>query len=218
MKRMLATACAAVLAASGSAAAQSGYAYDSYDRYSDPYDARYQDRYYDDDRYDAYDRYDRYPRDYDYDFAEVLRVDPLVHTRREPIRRSECWDEPVLVRDPVYARRDRDVAPAVLGAIVGGVLGNQFGSGHGRDATTLAGAALGYAAVRDSQRDRHGYYGDRVYRTHVERCAVRTDWRRDADVVAYDVTYRYNGQVYRTRTSYHPGDTIRVRVDVDAIP
>jgi uncharacterized protein YcfJ len=35
-------------------------------------------------------------------------------------------------------------------------------------------------------------------------------------VSAYDVTYEYAGQQYTTRTNYHPGDRIRVRVDVRA--
>ena len=36
----------------------------------------------------------------------------------------------------------------------------------------------------------------------------------DARVVGYDVTYEYMGRQFRTRTDHHPGDRIRVRVDV----
>ena len=35
-----------------------------------------------------------------------------------------------------------------------------------------------------------------------------------SNVTAYDVTYEYAGRQYVTRTDYHPGDHIRVRVDV----
>ena len=38
----------------------------------------------------------------------------------------------------------------------------------------------------------------------------------DRSVESYDVTYEYAGQQYITRTNYHPGDRIRVRVDVRA--
>ena len=31
---------------------------------------------------------------------------------------------------------------------------------------------------------------------------------------AYDVTYEYAGRTYTTRTNHHPGDRMRVRVDV----
>jgi uncharacterized protein YcfJ len=36
----------------------------------------------------------------------------------------------------------------------------------------------------------------------------------DGQVAGYDVTYEYAGRSFRTRTNYHPGDRIRVRVDV----
>ena len=212
-RRLLApTLAAAMLAVAAPASAQYYDRYDSYDRY---------------DRYDRHDTYDRYERDQYYDQARVLSVDPVIDSVAQPIRRDECWREPILVREPVrhYRHgdryRNRDRTPALVGALVGGVIGNQFGSGHGRDAATLAGSAIGYSVARDANRyDHRGrYYSrDRVYRTYAERCAVRTDWRRDDRVIAYDVTYEYNGQIYRTRTNYHPGDTIRVRVDVDALP
>ena len=36
----------------------------------------------------------------------------------------------------------------------------------------------------------------------------------DRAVSAYDVTYEYAGRRYTTRTNHHPGERIRVRVDV----
>ena len=36
----------------------------------------------------------------------------------------------------------------------------------------------------------------------------------DGRVSGYDVTYEYGGRTYRTRTGYHPGERMRVRVDV----
>lgn len=43
-----------------------------------------------------------------------------------------------------------------------------------------------------------------------------SDYGRTSDgrVNAYDVTYEYGGRNYTTRTNYHPGNRIRVRVDV----
>jgi uncharacterized protein YcfJ len=205
--RLLAAAVA--LAVSGGAIAQGSY----YDR---PYDSRYDTRY--DSRHDS--RYDdRYAGRYEqnFDWGEVIRVDPILSTYHQPIRRDECWSQPVVYREPAYYRGgSRDRAPAILGAIVGGAIGNQFGSGSGRDAMTVAGAALGYSATRDSQRRHGGYYtsGGRAYQVYEERCAPRTSYVRDERVAGYEVTYRYRGEVYRTTTDYHPGDRIRVRVDV----
>ena len=37
---------------------------------------------------------------------------------------------------------------------------------------------------------------------------------RTGSANAYDVTYEYNGRQYTRRMDYHPGDRVRVRVDV----
>jgi uncharacterized protein YcfJ len=150
-----------------------------------------------------------------FDWAQVVRVDPIVSTYQQPILRDECWSQPVVYREPVryHGGGSRDRAPAVIGAIVGGAIGNQFGSGRGRDAATVAGAALGYSAVRDTQR--HGYVsGGHEYQVYEQRCAPRTTYMHDERISGYDVTYRYRGQIYRTTTDYHPGDRIQIRVDV----
>lgn len=154
-----------------------------------------------------------------YDWAKVVDVAPIIGESSRPVHREQCWDEPVRERY-VYDdyRRPRGSAGPVLGAIVGGVVGNQFGSGSGKVAMTAAGAALGHAIARDSQRydDRYAYSRHPGYErvTYAERCRTVTDYVRDERVMGYDVTYRYHGQTYRTRTDYHPGDRIRVRVDV----
>lgn len=161
-------------------------------------------------------RYDhRAPSGHDY--AEVLRVDPIIETWDRPVQRDQCWREPVSYREPArYRQPRRDRAPAVLGAIVGGVIGSQFGSGGGRDAATAAGALLGYQAVRDDQR-RHGggyYEGAREYTRYEQRCEVNTEYFREERVTGYNVTYRYNGEVYNTVTDYHPGERLPVQVEV----
>lgn len=129
----------------------------------------------------------------------------------------------------------------VLGAIVGGALGNQAGKGDGKKAATIAGAVIGAAIGSSVQRhndyrygdsrygydsrygDSYGYgyngsrYGDGVYGgPEVERCRTVRDYDRDDRVIGYNVTYRYNGHIYHTTTNYHPGNQIRVRVEVSA--
>lgn len=191
MKRLLLPLALAASALSGAAFAQN---YGGYDKYNDGY------------------------AEAGYDYAEVVSVDPMIDVVNRPVRRDECWQEPVTYREPVrYRGGSRNHAPAVLGGIIGGLVGNQFGHGNGRDAATLAGAALGYAAVRDSQPRHGGYYsGGREYTTYEQRCATRTQYVPDERVNGYNVTYRYNDRLYQTVTDYHPGDSIRVRVDVSA--
>jgi len=144
----------------------------------------------------------------DYDYARVLDVEPIVDVESRPVRRDECWEEPVVHRE---RGGSRDRAPAIMGGIVGGVLGNQVGSGSGRDAATAAGALLGYHAVRDSQRRNYGY--EREVRRYEERCETRTDYVRDERITGFDVTYRYRGRTYQAVTDYDPGDRIRIAVN-----
>lgn len=149
------------------------------------------------------------------DYARVVEVRPIIESHRHPVRSEQCWSEPVTYREADrYVGGSRDRAPALLGGILGGAIGNQFGSGSGRDAATLAGAALGYAAVRDSQRHRGGYVAGREYTRYEDRCRVVTDYRHEERIVGYDVAYRFNGRTHWTRTDHHPGDRIRVEVDV----
>lgn len=151
-----------------------------------------------------------------YDWAEVVRVEPIVSVVNEPDYRQQCWDEPLTYREPPrYVRHHGPGAPAVLGAIVGGVIGNQFGHGGGRAASTAFGAMLGHEMVRDAQGGH--YAGGREYTRYERRCAPRQDYRREERVTGYEVTYRYQGRLYQTVTDYPPGESIQVQVDVSPV-
>ncbi|CAN5687931.1 glycine zipper 2TM domain-containing protein [soil metagenome] len=116
----------------------------------------------------------------------------------------------------------------VVGGVLGAVVGSQLGGGTGRYATSALGSMVGGIAGRQvyeaSQRNRYPQQGtvtvcDPVpvgsggyYPTASSGYGGNTGY--GGGVRAYDVTYEYAGRRYTTRTDYHPGDTIRVRVDV----
>lgn len=180
------------------------------------YDSRY------DSRYDSGYRGDNGPR---WDTARVVNVDPIL-APGEPSYREQCWQEPVryVSRERGYADRryaQGGVGPAtntVLGGIVGAAIGRQFGDGDGRRAATVAGALLGGAIANDRSRPRYDDGYGRTYERETvryeQRCRTVADGRGEDRVVGYRVAYDYNGHVYTTETPYHPGDSIRVRVDV----
>ena len=241
MKRLSASLLVASLAFAGSAAAQSsGY-------YSGQQDGDYGSS-----------------QGVTYDYARVLRVDPVIgsdygnrdnrSTRSSPqchYRQADdvyagndrYYNDNDRYRDDRYQDRDgyyngndgyrdnrgneanRTVA-TVIGGIAGAVLGSKIGDGSGRYVGTAVGSMVGGMAGRsiydNSQRNRQlerrgtvrvcdpvpvtsrdGYYDDDQYDDE-ERLS------------GYDVTYEYANRTYRTRTNYHPGDRIRVRVDVRA--
>lgn len=118
----------------------------------------------------------------------------------------------------------RNVA-TVVGGIAGAVLGSKVGGGTGTYAATAIGSMVGGMAGRQiyeqTQRDRYvrpgvvrvcdpepvsdGGYGNYGY--------SRTG-NGSGNASAYDVTYEYAGRRYTRRMDYHPGDRVRVRVDV----
>jgi len=134
-------------------------------------------------------------------WADVLRVDPVYDRVRGPARQV-CEDV------PVERRTDNRAAGTVLGAIVGGVLGSTVGKGDGRRAATVAGAVAGGAIGNGVGRGNDGYYDD------VERHCRMVDGPAENRVVAYDVQYRYRGDVFMSRLDYDPGDRLRVRIDI----
>ncbi|MBB6092187.1 uncharacterized protein YcfJ [Povalibacter uvarum] len=152
----------------------------------------------------------RHNRSYDdgYDYAPVVRSEPIVRQVRVETPRRECWDETVESRphisDPSVGGR------TLLGGIIGGVIGHQFGSGRGNDAATIAGAAIGAGVGYDSARRAQGNSTQEV----VQRCEVRYEDQYEERIEGYRVTYEYNGREYTTRMAYDPGAKIRVRVAV----
>ena len=110
----------------------------------------------------------------------------------------------------------RNVA-TVLGGVVGAVLGSKVGGGSARYATAAVGSMVGGMAGRQVYERSHRAERDRVVTVCDPVPATGNDYTvDDSRVGAYDVTYEYAGRTYTTRTNHHPGDTIRVRVDVQA--
>ena len=146
-----------------------------------------------------------------YDYANVISAEPIINyvTVSTPVR--ECWEEMQYYTVDRH-RADRG-ASTFMGAVIGGVIGHQFGSGRGNDAATVAGTLIGAAIGNDAARQRHGDGLERVARP-VERCETRYREHREQRIDGYRVMYRYHGQKYVTEMPYNPGNRIRVRVDV----
>ena len=113
---------------------------------------------------------------------------------------QRCWVE----RQQVVEERrgDTNVGGAVIGALLGGVLGHQVGGGRGKDVATAGGAVAG--ALVGGNAGRGG--GGATYDKDVQRCRTV-----ESTTPAYwDVTYEYRGIEHRIQMSSAPGDTIAV--------
>ena len=141
----------------------------------------------------------------DYQWAEVVGVEPVYDTVRriEPVQ--ECREQRVPERYGGHSR-----TPPILGAIIGAALGNAVGhKKSNKRVGAVAGALLGGSIGADigRQHRRGGYRTETV-------CDLVEEVREEERFAGYHVRYQYNGTLYSTRMRNHPGDRIRVRVRV----
>jgi len=143
-------------------------------------------------------------KDRGFDHARVVSAVPVYQTVRIPVDERVCWQEQT--RRP----RHHSAAPTVLGAVIGGVVGNQIGHGHSKAPLTVAGAVIGGTIGHQVARNNdHRHY----YPVVQERCEIQRNWHTEQRIVAWDVAYKYRGRVYQTQMLDRPGKKIRVQVD-----
>lgn len=127
--------------------------------------------------------------------AEVTAVRAVLGP---PERR--CWME----REEVAQERDGPNAPAaILGAVIGGILGHQVGGGSGRDIATAGGAVAGGFIGANVGRGDDG----RAVSRDVQRCADRP---AQGGPAYWDVTYFFRGQEHHVQMTEPPGRTVTV--------
>lgn len=169
------------------------------------------DRDRDHDRYDRGSYYVRVAPQPEFAYARVIDVDPIVRRVAYSQPQQDCWYE----EREVYPRRGLDqdtTTPTIVGAIIGGVVGHQFGSGHARNVGTVAGVVLG-ASVGHDVAVRSG--GSEV--RSVQRCGVRDYPQYEERIDGYRVTYLHCGRRYTTVMPYDPGERVRVRVGANVV-
>lgn len=145
------------------------------------------------------------------DFATVTNVSPIYETItiREPQR--ECHIEQRVVQ----RSSNRSITPNIVGALIGGAIGNELGHNKSNKRVgAVAGAILGGSIASDLNRG-HRHQGS--YIKNEEVCHVSHSVRHEKQVTGYEVDYKYHGKVYNTVMSSHPGDQIRIAVDVTPI-
>ena len=134
-------------------------------------------------------------------YAEVLAVQPVNETIKTP--REVCKDVAVTRQRPV--KDQHQIAGTAIGAVVGGLLGNQVGGGNGKKIATVAGAVGGGYAGNKVQE---GMQSRDTYTTTETRCSTVTD--TSEKLVGYDVKYQLDGKIGQVRMDRDPGSQIPV--------
>jgi len=135
------------------------------------------------------------------EFAQVLAVQPVTQQIKTP--REVCKDVTVTRRAPV--KDEHQIVGSVIGAVAGGLLGNQVGGGSGKKIATVAGAlGGGYAGnrVQEGMQERD------TYSTTQTRCNTVNDI--SDKVIGYDVRYTLDGKEGKVRMDREPGNQIAV--------
>lgn len=150
-----------------------------------------------------------------YDNAQVLSSTPIYRVVEITTPRQECWEEEVVRQE--HRHRSESATPGLLGMLVGGALGNAVGSHKSSQRVgAVVGAVIGGSVARDIVRHNDNQRAT-VYVDTVERCRTVQATRQEEKLVGYDVSYRYNGSQHTVRMPEDPGNTVRVRVDVEPV-
>lgn len=149
-----------------------------------------------------------------YDEAPVISSTPIYRIVETSVPSQQCWEEEV-ARTERRASYD-SATPEILGAVIGGALGNAAGH-HKRNKQVGAviGAVLGGSIAHDISTNRRG--NEVVYMDTVERCRTVHTTHQEEKLVGYDVRYSYNGSQQTVRMDHDPGATVRVRVNVEPV-
>lgn len=144
------------------------------------------------------------------DYARVTDVDPIYETveYREPYQK--CHLEERVVKH----RRSSSATPEILGALIGGAIGNELGHNKSNKRVgALAGAILGGSIAHDLDKPSRSHNTTKTERV----CHTQHKIKEKRELSGYHVTYHYHGRSYTTFMNQHPGDKIEVYVDVQPI-
>jgi uncharacterized protein YcfJ len=146
-----------------------------------------------------------------YIHAPVVSSEPIVEVVTRKIPHEECHDVESRVTAPAGAHSP---TPGLLGTAIGGAVGGAAGHDSRYQPLLIgAGALIGASIGTDvaHQRSAQSYYVTR------RQCGIDYELRDTERVVGYRVGYRYQGNVYYTRTETPPAGSIRLRVDVSPV-
>lgn len=148
-------------------------------------------------------------------YAELIAAVPVTTQVQVPTSSRECRTVPVTYNQTVQRERTNTPTNVIVGGLIGGLLGNQVNGSKRGTATAVGAAAGGYLGY---ERAKHKNAPETVLRTrYEERCSTVTGSRTELQQDGYDVTYRYQGQVYTTRMQSPPPARFPVTLSVQPV-
>ena len=140
------------------------------------------------------------------DYATVTSVEKVYKQYQVKEPYQECY-----IKETLQNQGDGSATNEIVGAILGGAIGNKMGKGEGKEVMTLAGIVLGASLANDAEKEKST--GQVVVSQEVCETKVRTSFEQRLD--HYLVHIMYEGRELTYTTNKRPfEDVIKVRVTV----
>jgi uncharacterized protein YcfJ len=143
------------------------------------------------------------------DYAAVTSVEKVYKQYRTEEPYQECY-----IKETLQNQGDGSATNEIMGAILGGAIGNQFGEGDGKEALTLAGIFLGASIANDAEKANST--GQVVVSQEVCETKVKTSFVNRLS--HYLVHIAYEGRDLTFTSKKRPSeDIIKVKVTVSSL-
>jgi len=143
------------------------------------------------------------------DYATVTSVEKAYKQYRTEEPYQECY-----IKETLQNSGDGSATNEIMGAILGGAIGNQFGEGEGKEVMTLAGIVLGASMANDAEKANST--GQVVVSQEVCETKVKTSYVKKLS--HYLVHIDYDGRDLAFTTKKRPyDDIIKIKVTVSSL-
>jgi len=143
-------------------------------------------------------------------YAKVIFVKPIYRTIQIQQPRLDCQHQNPR-HSSVTVVHQHSPERIIMGGVLGGIIGHGLGNAYNRDVTTLAGVVIGSAIAHDvSTINYSSQHHPAVPQSY---CRERVSIIEQRKLVGYKVKYKYRGNVFTTRTHYHPGKRIEIQTE-----
>ena len=143
------------------------------------------------------------------DYATVTSVEKVYKQYRTEEPYQECYIKETLQNQGVGSATNE-----IMGAILGGAIGNQFGEGEGKDVMTLAGIVLGASLANDAEKANST--GQVVVSQEV--CETKVKKSIEKRLSHYLINISYEGRDLSFTSKKRPfDDVIKVKVTVGSL-
>ena len=144
-------------------------------------------------------------------------VDSATVTSVEKVYKQYMVEEPYqdcYIKETLQQSGDGSATNEIMGAILGGAIGNQFGEGDGKEAMTLAGIFLGASIANDAEKANST--GQVVVSQEV--CENKVRQKIEKRLSHYKINVEYEGRDLSFTSKKRPyDDVIKVKVTVGSL-